>query len=179
MNLKIDGPFGTGLDISRTFSGHCVLIGFGTGILPYLDLFDLLLKKAIYLKFQEENLTHRLSDVKPVQNYSAIFPGARFTYYGAFKEESDFVGYDFISKLHNLSRTYNMNLFDCTVRLKGKELSIPTTNAYFDKNFLLHHIVNSADEVTKLIVCATDQVMKDISKWCEELGFPRGRIHFV
>lgn len=46
--FKIEGPFGTGLDISRQFSGKCVLIGFGTGILPFLDLFDFLLKKAIY-----------------------------------------------------------------------------------------------------------------------------------
>jgi hypothetical protein len=64
--FKVEGPFGTGLDISRTFNGKCVLIGFGTGILPYLDLFDFLLKKAIYLKFQAQGLTDKLEDIKPV-----------------------------------------------------------------------------------------------------------------
>lgn len=84
--FKIDGPFGTGLDISRKFTGKCVLIGFGTGILPYLDLFDFLLKKAIYQKYLSLGQNDQLDNIKPIQDYSNIFPGAQFTYYGAFKE---------------------------------------------------------------------------------------------
>lgn len=134
-NLKIEGPFGSGIDLTRGFGGHCVLIGFGTGILPYLDLFDLLLKKSIYLTYKEKNLTQLLNNVKPNQDYSAIFPGARFTYYGAFKEIHDFAGYEFISELYKISKTQNLNLFDCLVRLKSSELSVPTTKSYFDKSF--------------------------------------------
>jgi hypothetical protein len=89
------------------------------------------------------------------------------------------VGYEFISKLYSLSQKENLDLFDCLVRLKGAEIDLPTTNSYIDKNFIVEHIINSPVEVSKLIVCATNEIMKDISKWCLELGFPKGRIHFV
>ena len=177
--FTIDGPFGNGLDLNKNFSGKCVLIGLGTGILPYLDLFDLLLKKAIYLKFLQSGHDNILDEIKPVQDYTQLFPGAQFTYYGAFREKEDFVGYEFISKLYSLSQKQNLDLFDCLVRLKGAEIDLPTTNSYIDKNFIVEHIINSPVEVSKLIVCATNEIMKDISKWCLELGFPKGRIHFV
>jgi NAD(P)H-flavin reductase len=177
--FSVEGPFGTGLDISRKFRGHCVLIGFGTGILPYLDLFDFLLKKAIYLKLIQLKRTDRLGDIQPEQDYAQIFPGAKFTYFGAFKEPADFIGQHFISKLYSISRENNLELFDCLVRIKNAELKVPTTTGYIDKEFIRQRIVNNPVEVKKLVICATNEAMKNISRWCQELGFPKGRIHFV
>jgi hypothetical protein len=44
--ISIEGLYGVGL---RIVPGSNVIITGGTGILPFLDLFDLLLKKAIAL----------------------------------------------------------------------------------------------------------------------------------
>jgi NAD(P)H-flavin reductase len=36
------------MEIKPNFSGECVMIAAGTGILPFIDLLDLLLKKQLY-----------------------------------------------------------------------------------------------------------------------------------
>jgi NAD(P)H-flavin reductase len=46
-NYVIKGPYGMGLGLNPESEGlHIAFVG-GTGILPFLDLFDYLLKKAI------------------------------------------------------------------------------------------------------------------------------------
>lgn len=43
--FNIQGPVGNGMEIRPNFSGECVIVAAGTGILPFIDLLDLLLKK--------------------------------------------------------------------------------------------------------------------------------------
>lgn len=45
----IQGPFGLGLELKSESKGNYLLFAGGTGILPYFDLLDFLLKKSIYL----------------------------------------------------------------------------------------------------------------------------------
>lgn len=47
--FRIEGPIGNGYGLQSSFSGKCVLISGGTGILPFVDLLDLLFKKQAYL----------------------------------------------------------------------------------------------------------------------------------
>lgn len=54
--ISLKGPFGQGLGLNNDFNGRSVIITVGTGILPFLDLFDFLLKKAIYQVFKNEGL---------------------------------------------------------------------------------------------------------------------------
>jgi predicted ferric reductase len=53
-NIRLKGPFGSGLNLTDDFNGRSLIICLGTGILPFLDLFDFLLKKAIYQVFKLE-----------------------------------------------------------------------------------------------------------------------------
>lgn len=48
-NFKIEGPIGNGYGLQAGFSGKCVLISGGTGILPFVDLLDFLFKKQAYM----------------------------------------------------------------------------------------------------------------------------------
>lgn len=41
-------PVGQGLEIDENSDGEHIIFAAGTGILPFLDLFDYLLKKLIY-----------------------------------------------------------------------------------------------------------------------------------
>jgi hypothetical protein len=45
---EITGPYGLGLELNETSNGTHYVICNGTGVLPFLDLFDFLLKKAFY-----------------------------------------------------------------------------------------------------------------------------------
>ena len=46
--FELKGPFGLGLEINEKTTGNIVIICGGTGILPFVDFFDYLLKKSIY-----------------------------------------------------------------------------------------------------------------------------------
>lgn len=46
-NFIVKGPFGYGLDLHPDATGVHVLVAGGTGILPFLDLLDFMLKKSI------------------------------------------------------------------------------------------------------------------------------------
>lgn len=177
----LEGPFGIGLDLHRNFTGKCVMIGFGTGILPFLDIFDLLLRKSVFSALKKKEKYEMLKACQPLQDFDSLFPGAEFTYYGAFKQEDDFCGADWISWMYDLNRRENLGIFDAVVRLKNasERVSVPTISRYIDREFFESEIVNSPREVKKLIVCATDDFMRNVSRWCDELGFPKGRLHFV
>jgi NAD(P)H-flavin reductase len=43
----LDGPHGKGLELKATSQGTHVIFAGGTGILPFLDLFDYLLRKSV------------------------------------------------------------------------------------------------------------------------------------
>jgi len=77
-----------------------------------------------------------LQNIKPVQNYSKIFPGSRFTYYGAFENMEDFIGYDMVSKLYQLSEEEGKKRFDCLIKVRRGELVVPTTVSYITKEFV-------------------------------------------
>ena len=45
----IKGPYGLGLELKPDSVGKYILFAGGTGILPFLDLLDFLLKKSIFM----------------------------------------------------------------------------------------------------------------------------------
>jgi NAD(P)H-flavin reductase len=176
--FKVEGPFGVGLDLNKAFSGKCVIIAFGTGILPFLDLFDFLFKKTVYSIFKQKGMDVNM--VEPNQDYESFFPNANFTFYGAFREPNDFYGQDWIGEMYQLNREHNLGYFDCEVRVKSQfETRYPVRNGRFDKRFLKKVLVDSGREVERLVLCASDKVMRNMTDWCRELGFPEGRIHYI
>jgi hypothetical protein len=85
--------------LTDEFTGRTVIISLGTGILPFLDLFDFLLKKTIYQVFKLEEKENLLQFVKPEQDYDQIMKNASFELYGSFSNSKDFLGADWIHKL--------------------------------------------------------------------------------
>ena len=51
----IEGPFGNGLELKDDDKGDFVIFVAGTGILPFLDLFEFLLRKMILAQIFCEN----------------------------------------------------------------------------------------------------------------------------
>jgi NAD(P)H-flavin reductase len=203
--IKLQGPFGKGLDLQENYCGRCVILTLGTGYLPFLDLFEFLFKKALYLIMKKEGYENMTHLVKPEQNYEEILKGASFEFYGSFHSSEDFAGADWMNELYMLDKEYDLGMFNSKVRFKKREthnIKIPLLNSMINKQFLrkllFENKMNKVKledggshlsgemvsrawdrEVDRLFVCGTPEFMKNVSTMCEQLGFPEGRVFFV
>ena len=147
---SIEGPIGRGFEIPRDFSGHALLIVGGNGILPFLDLLELLLKKAVFEACQKEGLDP--SFIQPRQDYSRIFPGAKFTLLGAFRSADEVLGLDILAGLMGLSQRFKLNLFDSLIRVEdlGNQYNMKTTKSVFTSTLLSEYIGKHSEELVLL-----------------------------
>ncbi len=148
----IDGPFGNGLELKATTSGRIALFIAGTGIAPFVELLDFLLRKKIYSSLKASGAS--TSIVQPVQDYDNLLQTAQFEMYGAFKSVSEIVGVEWINKLAQLSAGTKSGLTHCVLRLTEGSLinytSIIQTNSRFDKEFCS---TNNIYECSKAYIC--------------------------
>jgi predicted ferric reductase len=152
------------------------MIGAGTGILPFIDILDLIFKKQI-----AESLAANGQDasmVQPAQDYASLFPGARFKLLSAFATIEDFNGWDFIDKLAELSKKSGNGLFEAIVRIKGGVLfnGIQKYEKYFNKDFYAKHITSKTE---KIWVCGPPVMQAAIFKDLVANGVPMDKIYYV
>ena len=119
--FNIEGPFGRGLSLKSEFSGKIAIVCSGTGILPFMDLFDILLKRQVYLKLIKDGRDG--SVVKPEQEYFEILKNAELDLYCSFATPQSFLGKEWIGKLIELtndSGNKKGGLSKCEVRLPAE-----------------------------------------------------------
>lgn len=174
----LEGPIGRSIEIPENFSGNVVLIAGGTGILPFLDLLEFLLKKAIYSVCKRDKIDP--SFVKPEQDYDSYFPGASFNLLAAFRTIDDFTGVECVSDLYGISKKHNLNLFDSLIRVKGLaiEHGLPTTEAHFTTDWLKNYVNKKDDEL--ILICGPPQMQATLYKSLhKELKISHDKIVFV
>jgi predicted ferric reductase len=118
----IKGPFGLAYSIGLlippiTSSRHYVIIAGGTGILPFLDFFFLLLKKVTYDYFQSQN--DAIAQKFNSNNYHGMFnKGFSLTFFGAFRNDEDFYGKEIIENLYKIcNETGKENFFNAYLKI--------------------------------------------------------------
>ena len=116
--FKISGPFGRGLELHEDIQGDFVIISAGTGILPFVDLLDFLLKKAIWMAAVADGKETLKNNVVPQQDYERIFKDATFYFYGAFSSEEDYCIKNLIQTLDEICQNYNFTFFYYKVQLR-------------------------------------------------------------
>ena len=174
----LEGMIGAGLEIHQDFSGVCIIVAAGTGILPFIDLLDLLYKKALYRGLKKQGAD--TSVVKPEQDYEAFFPGAKFKLFCAFRTIEDFIGYEWIGHLAELSNQHEMGLFECIARVKADGLNmggIKTTQDYFNKEFFERNATKQRFE--KLWVCGPPKMHVTVFDDFVSLGTSPDKILFI
>lgn len=152
------------------------MIAAGTGILPFIDLLDFLLKKVMYHSLNAKGKDTSL--IKPEQNYDQFFSGAKFRLFCAFKTLEDFIGYEWIGKIAQVSKEYNLGLFESIVRIEPSK-DIPgfqKEKSYFDKKFYKEKVGTKFD---KLWVCGPPKMHTQIYDDFTELGVEPDRIFYV
>lgn len=117
----IDGPFGKGLELTPESCGNYVLLSAGTGFLPFADLLDFLLKKAIYMAAKKNGNEKMASMVQPQQDYEKIFKNATFSFYGAFSTLEDFTMREVIEELHSICTANDFTWFKTAIRMSKRK----------------------------------------------------------
>ena len=152
------------------------MIAAGTGILPFIDLLDLLFKKQIFMSLKSESKD--TSIVKPCQDYDSLFNGASFKLFCGFRTLEDFIGWEWIDKLAELSYQSGQNLFQCVSKLSEKVnfKGIVSTEQYFDAEFYSNQI---SDDTEKIWVCGPPLMQTKIYEELRSNGISADKIFFV
>lgn len=122
---EIEGPFGLGLELNNQSRGTHIIFAAGTGILPFLDLFDYLLRKCVYTVLADKCGDEDANIMNPFnENYIEDLPeDFKIILYGSFTTVEEFYGYKIISDVFTMNRMYNLNIFDCLINFsKGNNL---------------------------------------------------------
>lgn len=164
------------MEITDNFSGRVAIIAAGTGILPFIDLLDLLYKKTIY---QALSLAGKdTSVVKPEQNYDKLFSGSKFKLLCAFRSLEDFVGWEWIDQMAQVSKDKELNNFECVVRLKDNKAfeGVRKVSNRFDAKFLKKELSEGFD---KIWLCATPEMHEILYQALVKIGINENKIVFV
>lgn len=179
--FDLKGPFGLGLEINEKTTGNIVIICCGTGILPFVDFLDYLLKKSIY------NILNKLFGKEAAEkgnpfkeNYNASF-GERINVklFAAFKDQEEFEYLNFLQTLYEINLKYGLKYFNMCLRFgdSSQMPGIPTTFSYFDKQFLLKNL--KANEVDRIFICGNHTMNISLAKICKELNIGADKIMIV
>lgn len=153
----------------------------GTGILPFLDLLDFLLKKSIN-QVLKTTLGAEIAAEANVykQDFENTFgKNFRVLMFAAFqsKEELDYL--DFILLLLKINKKYNLNNFDMVIRLNDKSTieGVRCTNSYFDDAFFKENVV--VDKCDRIFVCGNPGMMKQIPEICIKNKIEKEKVMLV
>lgn len=152
------------------------MIAAGTGILPFIDLLDLIFKVQISKSLSQQG--QDASIVKPTQDYPSIFPGARFKLLCAFRTIDDFTGWDWIDKIALMSQQDGDNFFECTARVTGFEnfQGITYFREYFNAEFYKTKIT---PQTNKIFVCGPPVMQAQIFGDLKSIGIHPEKIFYV
>jgi len=149
--------------------------------LPFIDLFDYLLRKSIYQALFI-NLGKDVAEETNTFNedYENTF-GSKFKVmlFAAFQSKDELEYLDFIITLFNINKKYNLNYFDMILRFtdKTKITGIPTTNNYFDEDFFKANVI--PDQCSRVFVCGNPAMNKLIPELCSKNQIEKEKIHLV
>ena len=158
------------MELNANSNGNHIIFSGGTGILPFMDLFDFLLKKSIYhILLTQFGLGREIAEQTNVYNedFENIF-GSKFKVllFAAFQNQEEFEYVNFILKLYNLNKQYNLNNFDMILKFsdKSKIEGVPMMTGYFDDAFFVKNVV--PDQCNKIYICGNPAMNKSIPEIC-------------
>lgn len=151
---QIQGPFGNGLGIDVKSDSQYVFYAGGTGILPFLDFFDYLLRKVVHTVLSDE-FNEKAEKCNPYnEDYKGAFgPNFKIHVFAAFENESDFYGKEILLPLYHISKKYKLDVFDLVVRYRGFATDeYPTMKENFSSSSTIKKIKDSS-LIEKIFVC--------------------------
>ncbi|KAL4471634.1 hypothetical protein ABPG74_008527 [Tetrahymena malaccensis] len=161
----ISEPVGHGIEIDENSDGEHIIFAAGTGVLPFLDLFDYLLKKLLYTILLERFGFKEAQIINPYnENYEKTFRSQfKIRFFGAFKSKAQCYGYQIISDLHIFCQQFEKDWFQAVVRFGSSESDefLPFSKLYFD-NLFINDALSKSLSITKFLICGPPEFNKNI-----------------
>jgi NAD(P)H-flavin reductase len=177
--MKVEGPFGRGFILDEDLEGDVIIVAGGTGILPFVDFLNFLLKKAMARVLSDKQLNNDF--ILPKQNYLKPFSGARFHLFCAFRTDDDFVFSDVVDNLVKINDEFGLKMFRCVARIDKSEKSyaFQLHKGYFDKQFFLSNM-KDVNNIQNVLVCGPEKMHSQIFDTLhKQLKLPGNRISYV
>ncbi|EAR94463.2 cytochrome b5-like heme/steroid-binding domain protein (macronuclear) [Tetrahymena thermophila SB210] len=161
----ISEPVGHGLEIDENSDGEHIIFAAGTGILPFLDLFDYLLRKLLYTILLERFGFKEAQILNPYnENYEKTFRSQfKIRLFGAFRSKAECYGYQIISDLHTFCQQFEKDWFQAVVRFANSESDefLPMSKLYYD-NLYINDALSKSLSISKFLICGPPEFNKNI-----------------
>jgi len=161
----IEGPFGPGFGLTTETTGLHYIFAAGTGMLPFLDLFDFLLEGL----------------VAPSSATNLFSRGFRLHVFASFAQIGDFVGLDICQQLVDACKAKGIpDAFKLTIKVMG---SIQPTEHYsvtsedFTDAFLSKNV--DVNKCERAFVCGPPKVNAFVPSGLVKAGVSRTKIEVV
>lgn len=160
---------------------HYIIAG-GTGILPFLDLLDYLLKKALFTPHYDEKLVIPSTFNFYEEDYVGTFNNNfKLILFASFANDDEFIGSDIIVNLYHIVKKKNLSFFEMKLRISDKNTKfkgLPLINGYFDANFMNNNIKND-DNLKKIFICGPPAMNKKVYEDLQRNDIIEDKLHFV
>ena len=164
------------MELNASLGGTIYLFAGGTGILPYLDFLDYLLKKAIFTVSSKNNI--EITNLFSEDYINTFYPSLRVVLFGAFSVKEDFIGFKTIKRLQEISQENQLNLFEMIIKLdKGELEGVQMWSGHFDMKFMLKHM--NSTNVSRVYVCGPPKMNKTVPLHLERIGIPKTKVILV
>lgn len=160
--------YGLPLDIRP---GVNLIVTGGTGIFPFLDLFDLLLKKAIFTLYDRSGRTREHEFNLYGVDYKNVYPESKFVVYASFRSLSEFTHFSWLNALHEISAQNNLNLFELHI----KDFSFKSLGTFKGRvDFQFFQKKFRGGSFSKLFVCGPPAMNESILEILQEAEYDSG-----
>ncbi len=161
-----------GLQLTKRSNGIHYIFARNTGILPFLDLFDYMLKKVIF-HLTEKKFGEAVARVANPFNedYEHTFKKEfRVVLFANFTDNSDFIGEKIVCDLWKIVDENKLDCFDAHVRVeKGSSIrGLKNFDRDFDDYFLGRHV--QKDKARKVWICGSHSMNEGIAEKLKKLG---------
>jgi NAD(P)H-flavin reductase len=164
------------MELCLSLGGTVYLFAGGTGLLPYLDFLDYLLKKAIFAVCSKNNI--EIVNLYNEDYVNTFLSDLKVVLVAAFAVKEDFVGFKTIKKLLDISQENELNLFDMIIKLdKGKIEGVQMWDSHFDMKFMMKHV--NTNKVSRVYVCGPPKMNRNVPKSLERIGVSKSKIIVV
>ena len=160
--------------------GEHYFFAAGTGILPFLDLFDAFLRKMIYGILEKKVDTKILDGINIIQKYLAesFNKDLKFKLFLSLRELDDFVGKEIIEKLSELSQNTGNGIFEATIKCeKANQFKfVKQTKERFEAAYVSNVLDSKA---SKVYICGPPKFNESIYQYSINKGIDKDNIILV
>ncbi|CAD8125991.1 unnamed protein product [Paramecium sonneborni] len=170
----IQGPFGPSHGIPN--KGKIVIICGGTGIFPFLDLLDFLLKSIIY-QITLNKFGKQLAD--SLNSYDCSFnTDVHITLFMAVANKSELIGSDILFPIIQLQKHLQKEVLRLIIKIKEKIEGIETIEERFSKEMFNRYLAKNLD-YQRYLICGPPQIQASVPIILREMGVQDNFIHFI